>query len=253
MNRSSTPENPSLLAIEASTEQCSVALLVNGKITSDVCNTPRSHAKVLLPMIDALLNASAISLQDLDALAIGIGPGSFTGIRIGVGVAQGLAYGAQLPVYTRASLDILAYQAATKFPACQQVVASLDARMDELYWGRYAVERAEGESPNIRLVGEIAANGIRDFNEALANDANDLNEHSVGVGHGWRVDGVQRDSVAQIEEGLLPSAEALVNMCLQDMNNGRAKLQGFDSVLEPLYVRNEVAWEKRVRIRTTTS
>lgn len=253
MNRSSFSETPSLLAIDASTEQCSVALLVDGNVTSQVCNTPRSHAKVMLPMIDALLSEAGVSLQNLDALAIGIGPGSFTGIRIGVGVAQGLAYGAKLPVYTRSSLDLLAYQAAAQFPSCKNIIASLDARMDEVYWGRYAVTRAADSTSEITLQQEIAANSMDDFNQSLAKHPDDFKAHSVGVGHGWCVEGVCRDFVAHIDDKMLPNAEALVKMCQQDMKNNCANLLSFDTVLEPLYVRNEVAWEKRVRIRTNTN
>lgn len=252
MNRTSTFENPTILAIDASTEQCSVALLVNGNCTSKVCNTPRSHAKVILPLVDELLSQADISLKDVNVLAIGIGPGSFTGIRIGVGVAQGLAYGAQLPIYTRASLDILAFETAHKYPECSTVVASLDARMGEVYWGEYAITRDESTQVNIELTQAIAANGIEDFNRLVGEATPNLNESGVGVGHGWSVEGVQHNRVSKVDKDLLPTAESLVQLCLNDLQNNRANLQAYNSVLEPLYVRNEVAWEKRVRIRTTS-
>ena len=102
------------LALDASTEACSVALQVNGKIFSRYELCPQSHSLRLLPMIDDVLNEAGIKLAALDGLIFGQGPGSFTGVRIGVGVAQGLAFSANLPVVGVSSLQAMAQLAYIK-------------------------------------------------------------------------------------------------------------------------------------------
>jgi tRNA threonylcarbamoyladenosine biosynthesis protein TsaB len=87
-----------LLAVDTSTDACSVALLYKGNVYEDFRVIPRQHTKQVLPMIDALLKEHNLSVTDLDAVAFGRGPGSFAGIRIATGVAQGLAFGANKPV-----------------------------------------------------------------------------------------------------------------------------------------------------------
>ncbi|MFO7604290.1 MAG: tRNA (adenosine(37)-N6)-threonylcarbamoyltransferase complex dimerization subunit type 1 TsaB [Gammaproteobacteria bacterium] len=128
-----------LLAIDTATEACSVALNLDGAIVERYTIEPRSHASQLLPMVDALLAEAAISLTALDAIAFDRGPGSFTGIRIGTSVVQGLAFGADLPVVPISSLDTLA-QGMVAQVQCPQLLAVLDARMDEVYWARYIKE-----------------------------------------------------------------------------------------------------------------
>lgn len=93
-----------ILALDTATEACSVALYNNGEITADFAVTPREHTQRILPMVQAVLAQQNLSLRDLDALAFGQGPGSFTGVRIGVGIAQGLALGAELPMIGVASM-----------------------------------------------------------------------------------------------------------------------------------------------------
>ena len=85
-----------LLAIDTATERCSVALLIDEHIVERATETPRGHADLVLPMVEAVLAESGLTLRQLDGLAYGRGPGAFTGVRIAVGVAQGLAFGAQL-------------------------------------------------------------------------------------------------------------------------------------------------------------
>ena len=87
-----------ILALDTSTDACSVALSCNGEIKEDFRIIPRQHTQQLLPMIEAILADAGIAISALDAIAFGRGPGSFAGIRIATGVAQGLAYGADLPV-----------------------------------------------------------------------------------------------------------------------------------------------------------
>lgn len=120
-----------LLAIEASFSSCSVALAADGQVRQRDSREPRGHAGHLLPWVDALLAEASLTLSQLDAIAFSRGPGSFTSLRIGVGVAQGLAWGADLPVVPVSSLAALA-EALDPRPQ-GGVLAAMDARMDEVY------------------------------------------------------------------------------------------------------------------------
>jgi tRNA threonylcarbamoyladenosine biosynthesis protein TsaB len=128
-----------VLALDTSTEACSVALLLGGELRIRFQLTERSHAELVLPMVESLLDEAGVSLAELDGLAFGRGPGAFTGLRIACGVVQGLALGAGLPVAPVSSLAAVAEQVPT-MPG-EVVLACNDARMGEVYWGRFCRER----------------------------------------------------------------------------------------------------------------
>ena len=121
-----------ILALETSTEYCSVALWLDGAIISRCELVGQKHSEVLMEMLDTLLQGAGCRIQDMDGIAFGKGPGSFTGVRIACGVAQGLALGADLPVAGICTLEALA-QASGK----PRVIAALDARMGEIYHAVY--------------------------------------------------------------------------------------------------------------------
>ena len=124
-----------ILALDSSTDACSVALSIDGVLTSRFEIATQSHTQRLLPMVEELLAEQQLALADLDALAFSRGPGSFTGLRICIGIIQGLAYGANLPVIPVSTLEAMAmgfYRANRSIN--EPLLVALDARMDEVYW-----------------------------------------------------------------------------------------------------------------------
>ncbi len=121
-----------LLAIDTAMERCSVALRSGGDTRLLEVPSTREHAELVLPMIERVLAEAGVALGELDALAFGRGPGAFTGVRIAVGVVQGLALGLDLPVLPVSDLAAIAQQVVTR---AAPVLVCSDARMGEVYWG----------------------------------------------------------------------------------------------------------------------
>jgi tRNA threonylcarbamoyladenosine biosynthesis protein TsaB len=134
---SEVAQAPTLLALETSTAACSIALMVRGVVHSDHRIVPREHNRLVLPMIDALLASAGVDRRDLDAIAFGRGPGSFTGVRIAAGIAQGIALGLSLPVIPVSSLAALAQAAFEAHPHARGVLATIRSRADEIYVAGY--------------------------------------------------------------------------------------------------------------------
>lgn len=137
---------PRLLAIDTSGEACSAALLAEGVIHQRCEIAPRRHGELILGMMDAVLKEAGLELPQLDALAFGRGPGSFTGVRIATAVIQGAAFGAARPVVGISTLAALA-QGALRRAGVRQVLSALDARMNEVYWGCFTADEADLMQP----------------------------------------------------------------------------------------------------------
>jgi tRNA threonylcarbamoyladenosine biosynthesis protein TsaB len=128
-----------LLAIETAAEACSAALCIDGEISLRYEVQPRKQSELIMPMLDDLLNEADIKPSQLDSVAFGCGPGSFTGVRIAAGVAQGVAFGADLPVVRVSTLAALA-QGHYRNAGYAKVLPAFDARMQEIYWGCYQLQ-----------------------------------------------------------------------------------------------------------------
>src|SRR5688500_5268359 len=128
-----------ILALDTSTEACSCALFINGVIAEDFEYCPRQHAQKILPMIHSLMAKHELGFAQMDAIAFGRGPGSFTGLRIAAGVTQGIAFAAELPVIPVSTLAAIAMDVQQSMPA-SYVLSCLDARIDEIYWGLFRFE-----------------------------------------------------------------------------------------------------------------
>jgi len=125
-----------ILVLDTSTEACSCALSLNGEVYEAYDVIPRQHAQKILPMIHGLMAEYSLEFSQLDAIAFGRGPGSFTGLRIAAGVTQGIAFAADLPVIPVSTLASLALDVHETTQA-EYVLSCLDARIDEVYWGLY--------------------------------------------------------------------------------------------------------------------
>ncbi len=160
-----------ILALETSTHACSVALQVPGYLYSEHVVEPQIHTKVILSMVESVLNQASLSLKDLDLLAFGQGPGSFTGLRIAASVVQGLAFGANKPVVGISSLAALA-QLGFAQTGAKHILVQVDARMHEVYWGEYTVNAD----------GIVVVDGSDQLSKAIPNSY-DLNKYTlVGMG-----------------------------------------------------------------------
>ena len=226
-----------ILAIDTSSAWCSVALSLNDE--APLFRTQKVAAgasQLLLPWIEELLSEASIKLASLDAIAIGNGPGAFTGVRLGVAVVQGLATAAKLPVLPVASLDAIASQ-LVKTPAfiasgAQSFVVAVDARMDEAYWASYRVvlNQLPQRQSDILLT---APEGIQlsDINFLAGSAIAEFGDR-IFTSIGYTLPSTQLDSSIGVNAlGVLA--------CAQDMW-GKG-LQQDVHLLEPLYIRNKVA------------
>ncbi|MCH5532793.1 tRNA (adenosine(37)-N6)-threonylcarbamoyltransferase complex dimerization subunit type 1 TsaB [Pseudomonas syringae pv. syringae] len=219
-----------LLALDTATEACSVALLHDGKVLSHYEVIPRLHAQRLLPIIKSLMAEAGIAMSALDAIAFGRGPGAFTGVRIAIGVVQGLAFALERPVLPVSNLAVLA-QRALREHGVSQVASAIDARMDEVYWGCY--HESSGE---MRLLGDEAV---------MAPELATLPAHAsgqwFGAGTGWGYAERIPLSLAGHDAAMLPHAQDLLTLATFAWHRGEA-LPADDA--QPVYLRDKVATPK---------
>jgi len=130
-----------ILALETATDACSAALLIDGEVSERFEIAPRRHTDIILPMVAELLADAELTARNLDAVAFGAGPGTFTGVRVATSVAQGIALAHDLPVVPLSCLAILALGGARAHD-CATIVPVMDARRQEIYWAVYRVDRA---------------------------------------------------------------------------------------------------------------
>ncbi|MFT5164262.1 MAG: tRNA threonylcarbamoyladenosine biosynthesis protein TsaB [Alteromonadaceae bacterium] len=227
-----------ILAIDAATEACSVALQFNDHCYSlfEIC--PQQHSQRILPMVDEVLKQAGIRLSELDALAFSQGPGSFTGVRIGVGVAQGLAFGADLPLIGVSTLQTMAQRAITKHGS-KKVIAAIDARMGEIYTAQF--EDRDGLAV---FVGNETVIKPDDADFGLV--AGEPHEHCqiAGVGTGWQTYATQlaeKVDAVVLTDILYPHAQDMLPLAIQALADNR-QVEAQDA--QPVYVRDTVTWKK---------
>lgn len=222
-----------ILALETSTELGSCALWHDGQLAERLCPPARSHSETLLPLVRELLSEAGSSIRQLDAIAFGVGPGAFTGLRIACGTAQGLAVAGDIPLIPVTSLEAMA-----ELTAAEQVLALLDARMGEVYAGAY--RRADD---GYVLQGEIrlAAPAAVLLPEAAGWLACGNAPAAYPVLHGRLV-----EAGFVVHTDVLPRAAALARLAVPRFLRGA----GIDAALAaPLYVRDKVAKTVAERLR----
>lgn len=223
-----------LLAIETATEACSVALWIDGALCERHELAPRRHAELVLPMVDAVLAEGGVAKRELDAIGVGRGPGAFTGVRLAIAVAQGLALALDRPVVPVSTLAALALGACTGADAAAvPILALIDARMGEVYAGCFAPD-AQG------TVDALGAESLSSPRELA------LPAHAAWriAGTGW---GSYREAIEPLlgqativhaDGAALPRAGAVARLAARDLARGL----GVDAALaQPVYLRDKVA------------
>ena len=209
-----------ILAIETSTRMLSVALRREGEILGRSAESLTGGSALVLPWIDELLAEAGIGMAQLDGIAFGAGPGSFTGLRLACGIAQGLAFGLELPVAGIGTLEALALASGEV-----RVFACLDARMNEVYFAAYEVEQGR--------VREVVAPRVAPPAEVRLPDGD-----WVGCGDGFASYAAALPRPALVRPDVFPTAAAVAELAMPRFAAG----QGVDAAQAmPLYVRDKVA------------
>ncbi|HEX3396360.1 MAG TPA: tRNA (adenosine(37)-N6)-threonylcarbamoyltransferase complex dimerization subunit type 1 TsaB [Steroidobacteraceae bacterium] len=219
-----------VLALDAATEVCSVALLINGAAISRTIEAGKGNAPNILHMAEEVLAEGQVSLSMLDGIAASVGPGAFTGVRVSVAVAQGLAFGADLKVVPVTTLEALAQQVLEG--SGSRAIACLDARMGEVYWGCFGWDGARG----VRECGPSRVGPPEGV--SLGSSSGPLYR---GVGRGFSaypvlamLPGLEIDAV---HSAALPNAREIARLGVL-----RLAREGLDPAdLRPVYLRDKVA------------
>lgn len=225
---------PIILAIETSSELASCALLSDGAVIARESSGVRTHSQSILPMVQELLAQAGVALSACDAIAFGAGPGSFTGVRTACGIAQGLAFGADLPVVPLVTLEAMALACRERTGAADILVV-LDARMGEVYWAQYRY--ADGwqvvSAPALCAPEAVAPLPA----ESLAACGNGFTEYAAAFAECPFAGGALAD--------IVPHARDLALLAALAFARGEALPA---AQAQPLYLRNKVAYTSSERL-----
>ncbi len=214
-----------LLAFETATEACSVALWIDGDVRERFEIAPRRHAALALPWADALLAEAGLAKSQLDAIAVGRGPGAFTGVRLAIAVAQGIALALDRPVVPVSTLAALAMQSSA-----DRVIAAIDARMGEVYLGAFA-----------RSIDGVEPIGGESVTKPDAVVVPDGSWGAVGTGFAATDHALQRrleGRLSTVDAGALPHATDIARLGVAAFTRG----EGIAAErVEPAYLRDSVA------------
>lgn len=219
-----------LLAFETATEACSVALWIDGEVRERFEVAPRRHAELALPWAEQLLGEAGVARSQLDAIAVSRGPGAFTGVRLGVALAQGIALALDRPVVAVSTLATLAMRADVT--AGRHVLAAIDARMGEVYSAAYRIDDGAPAALSAERVSAPDAVVLPEIDTRWA-----------GVGTGFAAaDGALKQRLAPrlgiVDDGALPHAADLARLAAAAFARGEALAP---ERLEPAYLRDQVA------------
>ena len=219
-----------ILALDTATAACSVALSINGEVRQRFEIAPRQHAELILPMVEQLLAEAGLHLTQLDAIAFGHGPGSFMGVRIATGIAQGLSFGADLPLIPVSTLQVLA-QTAYQKTADSNLLVAWDARMHAVYWGAYCLGADQIMQP-------IQADALSAPDKVFL----PTEKKWSAAGNGWLAYQAELtailDNCQTIDTDIYPQADALIRIAEVLYHQGKRSTA---LEVEPVYLRDEVA------------
>ena len=234
-----------LLAFDSSTEVLSIALSVDGNVTSYSGEGGAKASALILPQIQLLLTSANIQLTDLDGIAFGAGPGAFTGVRVACGVAQGLGYGANIPV-----VGISTLLAVAQASGYHKVIVCLDARMGEIYHAAFINENGQWHEQSATQVckPQAAPKILVTHNEANANTFLNTGDEThagdwVGVGNAWAIyndalHAIYAHHLSSVVTQVTPTAVAIMQLAAPIFAAGLGKPA---SEAMPIYIRNHVA------------
>lgn len=220
---------PTILALDTSCEQLSIALQVGESCLAATCPAGQSHSDLTLPIIQTLLDEANITLAQLDGIAISIGPGAFTGLRIGCGLVQGMAFAHTIPVFTCTTLEALAEAQGAEIDF---VCAAIDARMQQVYLATYQRDATQISGWRTEIAPcLIDAQTLPTLSEE--------NWHFVGNGFHAYPALQQGLNLANVQESSFPHATAILSLARKQMTAGQIGLSA--AALDLLYLRDKVA------------
>lgn len=216
-----------ILALDTATERCSVALCIDGQCIERSIDVQRGHAELILPMVAEVLEEGRVALRELDGIAYGRGPGAFTGVRIAIGVVQGLAFGARRPTVGVSDLAAVAQQVAK--PG-DDVLVCMDARMSEVYWARFTMDA------DAILVRSISEERVDRPDVVVAGSS------AIFAGTGFKAyPQLASGRAVSVHDAVLPRAREIAMLGEADLRAGR----GLPAVeAAPVYLRDQVATAK---------
>ena len=217
-----------LLAIESATETVSVALAVNGEVLERFEHAPRRHAELLLPWVESVLAEAGIGFSSLDAIAFSRGPGSFTSLRIGIGIVQGLAWASDRPVIPVSSLAATAQTALSE--GINSALVALDARMNEVFTCTF-----EANSNGIMTpLGEEKVCAPEEVQLLSGSET-----HGIGIGFDrYPVLGMLAGQLAGIRADTWPKASSVLKLAQEWLLSHEALPA---EQAQPVYLRDNVA------------
>ena len=218
-----------ILAIDCSDKACSVALGEGGNIEEFFTDEARQHARQLKPMYRQLLSESDARQKDITAIAVGAGPGSFTGLRIGFSFAQGLSFALKIPLYAISSLEAMAQTELGSIQGCEHIEVALDARMGEIYFASFKLSQGQlvRTSPD-QLVGEADYSPCSGSQVAMMGSAFALPAFS-GLDAGY------------LNAEACIRASSVLSLAEKQLSAGNTGLPAVGA--EPAYLRRENAWK----------